>query len=122
MQAQSWVAVIDDDASMRRALTRWLHINGIPAESFASVEAYHGQATDRKPRCVVLDVTLGGRSGGSLEVGDDAPVILMTGHEEVRTAPGNGMIVDCLLKPFDPATLLERVLACWPRESGGART
>jgi FixJ family two-component response regulator len=112
MHAQGWVAVIDDDVSMRRALSRLLSSNGIQVESFPSIRHYLRRSADEKPACLVLDVNRGGDA--PLEAVDGGPpIILMTGQDGVMSAllSRYGAVSDYLLKPFDPERLLERVQA-----------
>jgi FixJ family two-component response regulator len=110
------VAIIDDDASVRRALSRILLSVGIPARSFGSAEEYLARARDPEPRCILLDVQLGRGLNGfqlkeRLEAGGAAPpIILMTGQADVPL-PGAGECgeVNALRKPFPAERLIECV-------------
>ena len=88
MTSDGLVYVIDDDASVRRALARLIASAGLDVETFPSAEAFlHHPAADR-PACLVLDVRLPGESGLELQaaLGDARrflPIIFVTGHGTV---------------------------------------
>jgi FixJ family two-component response regulator len=60
MEGRGWVAVVDDDASVRRSLVRLLRGNGIRVESFSSLADCLRRSLDEQPACLVLDRNLGG--------------------------------------------------------------
>jgi FixJ family two-component response regulator len=119
MNVRQWVAVIDDDASIRAALCRLLRISGIHVEAFGSAEEYLAKTAPGEPQCILLDVHLGpGLSGFELEerlaAGGGGPgpgVIFMTGRSEVRFPHlgRNGEPLHFLRKPLDIEKLLELV-------------
>jgi len=107
------VYVIDDDASVRRALARLIASAGLDVETFPSAEAFlHHPVTDR-PACLVLDVRLPGENGLELQaaLGDarrSLPIIFLTAHGTVSgsvRAMKEGA-VDFLQKPVDEDELL----------------
>lgn len=80
-----WVAVVDDEASIRRALVRLLRSAGIPALAFDSGASFLDALAIGAPCCAVIDVHMPGGSGLDLQaqLARCAPavaVILMTGH------------------------------------------
>jgi FixJ family two-component response regulator len=82
------VFVIDDDASMRDAISRLLHAVGVPVQTFASAKEFLSKRLLDVPACVVLDVRLPGLSGLDLqremvERGIHIPVIFITGHGDI---------------------------------------
>jgi two-component system, LuxR family, response regulator FixJ len=111
-----WVAVVDDDTSVRRALARRLRADGLAVRAFASAHEYLAAATVGRVACVVLDVHLGAMSGFELHeylrrAGAMVPVILITAHDEIPTtelaryAGASGY----LRKPFDSDELVALV-------------
>jgi len=58
--AESWVGIVDDDASIRKSLARMFRGNGIRTLTFGSAEEYLDHRVPVEPRCLVLDVHLGG--------------------------------------------------------------
>ena len=53
---RSFVAVVDDEESVRRALIRLLRAANMDAEAFASGEAFLESLDKFRPDCVVLDL------------------------------------------------------------------
>jgi FixJ family two-component response regulator len=113
---QGRVAIVDDDASVRRALARILGAAGLHVETFGSALEYLAARKSGPPACVVLDVHLGGMTGFELHdhlvaLGADERIIFITAHEDVsssdlaRHAGGGGY----LRKPFDGDSLLALV-------------
>lgn len=111
------VAVVDDDADGRSALTSLLRACGFEAEAFDGARAFLGEADDAYS-CVVSDVQMPGMTGLQLAEALKAetptlPVILMTAYpEEVgrRLAERLG-VAHYIEKPFDPDDLLARLKA-----------
>jgi FixJ family two-component response regulator len=113
------VFVVDDDASIRRALSYLLESAGYRAETYASVEEFLARESFDGVGCIVLDVRMPGLSGMELQVKllesdcDVMPVIFLTGHGELDIgiqAMKKGA-VDFLTKPCDDEQLLEAVAA-----------
>jgi FixJ family two-component response regulator len=108
----SWVGVVDDDASLRSALARALRGCGIRAEVFGSAEEFLERPVRGVANCLVLDIHLGGLSGFDLRdrlmaAGTAPPIIFITGHDDVfaERARASGAC-GCLRKPFDVRDLL----------------
>jgi FixJ family two-component response regulator len=81
------VAIIDDDASWCRALTRMLRGVGIDATAYGSAESFLADRAAADFACLLVDIQLGGRSG--LEMFRElrglamrTPVIFITAYEE----------------------------------------
>ena len=60
---RSFVAVVDDEESVRRALIRLLRAANMDAEAFASGEAFLESLEKFRPDCVVLDLQMPGTHG-----------------------------------------------------------
>ena len=110
------VCVVDDDASLLRALKRLLGAAGFAVEPFASAEEFLERAHPAKPECLVLDVRLGGMSGFELQdrlvaCGASIPIIFITAHDDAATrerARKAGALA-YLRKPFDDQALLAAI-------------
>jgi FixJ family two-component response regulator len=110
------VAVIEDDAAARRALTRMLRAHGLRVASFSTAEELLQGFAETRPGCLVIDVMLPGMSGPDLvdRLRADKvspPAIFVTGRidaPEMLRRRGLGD-VPCLLKPFEPALLVQAV-------------
>jgi FixJ family two-component response regulator len=108
------VFAVDDDASMREALSRLFRSIGMRAQLFASAEEFLLFKRPEAPACLVLDVRLPGLSGLEMqrEIGDLAiPIIFITGHGDIPMsvqAMKTGA-VDFLTKPFRDQVLLDAI-------------
>jgi FixJ family two-component response regulator len=110
------IFVIDDDASMRRALTYLLQSAGYNVETHSSAEEFLRREHYDGLGCIILDVQMPGLSGMDLQerlMRSDykMPIIFLTGHGELSMgvqAMKKGAI-DFLSKPCDDEQLLEAV-------------
>jgi FixJ family two-component response regulator len=114
--AKPVVYIVDDDASVRRALIRLLRSAGLEAVAFASAEAFLQAGLQEPSACLVLDVRLAGMTGLELldqltAAGSSLPVIMITAHDDaqVRTRAARAGVVDYLRKPFDDHALLAAI-------------
>lgn len=110
------VFVIDDDASMRDAVSRLLNAVGLTVQTFASAREFLAGKLPDVPGCAVLDVRLPGLSGLDLqremvERGIHIPVIFITGHGDIPMSVQamKAGAVEFLTKPFRDQDLLDAV-------------
>ena len=110
------IAVVDDDASVRRALARLLRAAGYRTETFSDAETFLEHLPGHLPACVILDVRMPGMSG--IELYDQLrvehrsiPTIFITGHGDSMMAERaiEAGAAGFLLKPFEDEQLLEAV-------------
>ena len=85
------VYIVDDDASVRRAVQRLLRAARYRVIVCASADEFLSQPAAPHPSCVILDVRMPDVTGLDLQErlrsGPRAtPVILMSGHADVATA------------------------------------
>jgi DNA-binding NtrC family response regulator len=102
------ICVVDDDASVRESLEGLVREEGFHVDSFESAESFLGRTPPDPPACLILDHVLPGMSGLELHeelarTGMDAPTILMTRGDDVRTSVRamKAGAVDVLAKPYD---------------------
>jgi RNA polymerase sigma factor (sigma-70 family) len=115
-QIEGVVFVIDDDASIRRALARLLRSVGYPFECFPSASAFLARPPAAVPACVVLDYRMPGLNGLELQdaliaAGRNESIIFITGHGDIPTC-ANAMkagAIDFLPKPFRDVDLLNAI-------------
>lgn len=116
---QPLVIIIDDDLSVREALSDLLLSAGLHAISFASPTALTeaGDVLDR-PGCIILDVRMPGTSGLDLQNrllrdGNSKPIIFLTGHGDIpmTVQAMKAGAVDFLTKPVRDQTLIDAVIA-----------
>lgn len=110
------VYVIDDDDSMRRAVSTLLRANGYQVEAFGTAPEFFSFAKPELPSCVVLDVRLKGQSGLAVqeqfvEANVSMPVIFMTAHGDIAMSVQamKAGAVDFLAKPFRDQDMLDAV-------------
>jgi FixJ family two-component response regulator len=110
------VCIIDDDASVRKSLTRLFRSEGIVAEAFESARAYLARAPHEGATCLVLDVQMPELNGLDLQSallasGREEQVIFITGKGDIPMCARamKAGAADFLTKPFDDAELLTAV-------------
>jgi FixJ family two-component response regulator len=115
-ETEPLVFVIDDDASVRRSVSRLLRSAGFACEEMVSAEAFLEREHYAGTGCIILDVQMPGLSGMDLQnelnkADYVMPIIFVTGHGEIPMsvqAMKKGAF-DFLTKPFDDEELLEIV-------------
>jgi FixJ family two-component response regulator len=128
------VFVVDDDPSMRQALTRLFRSVHLAVETFGSTADMLRHDFPHVPSCLVLDVRLPGLSGldfqGELaKAGIMIPIIFLTGHGDIPMSVQamKAGAVDFLTKPFRDQDMIDAVQLALKRdrarrESEGAVT
>lgn len=114
----SLVSVVDDDESVRESLPDLLRQFGFHAEAFASAEAFLASEVVSETSCLLLDIAMAGMSGPDLQEElrrrrQAIPIVFITanGEEAVRPSMLARGAVDCLIKPFSEAALLNALRA-----------
>jgi FixJ family two-component response regulator len=110
------VFLVDDDASVRRSMTRLLESAGYAVEAFASARAFLAREPSTGPCCLVLDVRMPGLTGLELQetlaaAGRRISIVFVTGHVDVPMSVRamKGGAVDLLTKPVDAKDLLQAI-------------
>jgi FixJ family two-component response regulator len=121
--AQAVVHVIDDDISLRDALSLLLPTIGLGVRTYVSVKELLQAGTHDEPGCIVLDVRLPGISGLDFqahcqEYGVHLPIIVMTGHGDVPMSVQamKAGAVDFLPKPFRDQDMIDAVTMAIERD------
>jgi FixJ family two-component response regulator len=113
---QPVISIVDDDLSVRRALSRLVRLAGYAVESFASAGEFLASAPRGRSACLVLDIQLDGEgmSGFDLQerlVADGVaiPTIFITAHGDARTRERvkQSGVAGFLSKPFGDQALLD---------------
>jgi FixJ family two-component response regulator len=112
----STVFVVDDDASVREAISSLLRSVGYRPKLFASAQDFLASAKAETPACLLLDIRMPGLGGldcqrALSEAGWQIPVIFMSGHGDVpmTVRAMKAGAVDFLTKPFRDQDLLDAV-------------
>jgi FixJ family two-component response regulator len=107
------IGIVDDDASILRALQRLLGAAGFTVQTFASGEELLASQQLDRFQCLVLDVHLTGLSGFDVqerlnEARRFIPIVFITAHDDAATrarARQSGAAL-YLRKPFEKEALL----------------
>jgi FixJ family two-component response regulator len=110
------VVVIDDDASIRKALDNLLRSVGLDVELFKSPQEFLQSYRPDRPGCIVLDVRFPGRSGLDMQreisaANTSLPIIFITGYGDIPMSVRamKAGAVEFLTKPFRDQDLLDAV-------------
>ncbi|MER9999084.1 response regulator transcription factor [Mesorhizobium sp. M0051] len=115
---QPLVIIVDDDASVREALSELILSAGFEPVCFASTRELIDADILDSPGCLILDVRMPGSSGLDLQQhlaknGNPKPIIFLTGHGDIpmTVQAMKAGAVDFLTKPVRDQTLLDAVIA-----------
>jgi len=109
------VFLVDDDASVRRALARLIKSAGHQVQTFASAQEFLGTAAGvvEEAGCLVLDVRMPGLTGIDLQrelqsKSRNLPIVFITGHGDIPMSVKaiKAGAVDFLPKPVKDTELL----------------
>lgn len=110
------VFLVDDDASVLRALSRLLRAKGHEIRSFTSPREFLEQHDPAIPGCAVFDVSMPGLDGLALQHvltagGIQRPIIFLTGRGDIPTSVRamKAGAIDFLTKPVREKDLLDAI-------------
>jgi FixJ family two-component response regulator len=110
------VFVVDDDASVRAALSSLIRSVGLRVEVFASASEFLAAKRTDAPSCLILDVRLPGMSGLHFQAelakaNSSIPIIFITGHDDIPMSVKamKAGAVEFLIKPFRDQDLLDAI-------------
>ncbi|HEX5661576.1 MAG TPA: response regulator, partial [Polyangiales bacterium] len=116
MSTEPCVWVVDDDPSIRDALTGLLRSADIPVTAFSSGNEFLSAFRTGSPACAVLDMTLPDLTGLEIQArlrreAIQVPVVFLTGFGDIDTSVQaiKAGAVDFLTKPLDNERLLATV-------------
>ena len=108
------ISLVDDDESVRESVPDLLREFGFAARAFSSGEEFLASDYLASTSCLILDVAMPGMTGPDVqhEMGirePKIPIIFITGQRDEALRPRllNLGAVECLLKPFSDADLLD---------------
>ncbi|CAM3939984.1 response regulator transcription factor [Bordetella muralis] len=113
---KSVVAIVDDDDSVRSAMSKLLRLEGYEVHGFATAADFLKSSQIFRTQCLVSDIRMPGSNGLEfharlLALGHHIPTIFMTGFPENKSreralaAGARGF----LIKPFDGALLIQLI-------------
>jgi FixJ family two-component response regulator len=111
-QASDWIAIVDDDPSVLKALRRSLRGRAVRTETYGSAQEFLAALRDGLPECLILDLQMPGMTGLELlehlkREGIQIPSIVITAHGNggVRKRCESAGAVAFLTKPFWKSSL-----------------
>jgi FixJ family two-component response regulator len=120
------IAVVDDDHSVREALTSLVRSLGYRTIAFECAEALLESKRRRSVSCVIADVQMPGMTGLELynrlvASGEPIPTILVTAFpdERARERALQGGVIGYLTKPFSEDDLLACIRSGLGRRGAG---
>ena len=123
------VHVVDDDDSVRTAISRLLEAAGYGVRGYGSAGAMLLAPPPVEPGCIILDYRLPGPNGLELQEAlarrdDHLPVIFLTGHGDIpiTVRAMKAGAVDFLTKPVQRDALLGAVASAVQRDAARRRT
>ena len=117
------VFVVDDDASVREALSNLFRSVGLRVAVFGSAHEFLQSKLPDVPSCLILDIRLPRLSGLDFQAelakaNINIPIIFMSGHGDIpmTVRAMKGGAVDFLTKPFRDQDMLDAVGAAIERD------
>jgi FixJ family two-component response regulator len=108
--------LVDDDRSMREAISSLVRSVGLNVETFSSAQEFLCHVRSGVCACLVLDVRMPGMGGFDLqcvlkELCDSIPIIFITGHGDIPMAVRaiKSGALEFLPKPFRDDELLDAI-------------
>jgi len=116
VNSQPIIYVVDDDASVCRALSLLLKSHGFKVQTFIRAAEFLSFKHLKLPSCLILDIRLPGINGLALQEvmkrkGISIPIIFITGHGDISMSVKaiKAGAVDFLPKPFTENKLLNAI-------------
>jgi FixJ family two-component response regulator len=121
------ISIVDDNASIRRALKRLIESTGLPVEDFASAEEFLVSGRSQDSACLILDLQLLGMSGLELQSqlhisNPRVPIIFISARfdEQARARALIAGAIDFLQKPFSEKALFDAINSALVIQTRGA--
>jgi FixJ family two-component response regulator len=124
--ASSWVAIVDDDPSVLKAVARLLRTRGFHAKTFLSAQELLAVLPYNFPECLIVDLQMPEMSGLELQQcltlkGINVPTIIVTAYDDdqMRQRCEAAGILAYLLKPLEDAALFAAIAKAGARADRG---
>jgi FixJ family two-component response regulator len=124
-QALPWIAIVDDDPSVLRALARLLRARGFEARTYTSAQEFLSALHEGLPECLIVDLQMPDMTGLELQrhltrSGLRIPTIVITAHNEAgaRERCESAGAAAVLSKPLQDISLLAAIVSA----TGSAKT
>ncbi len=111
-----FVAIVDDDRAVRKALSRLLAASAIPAQCYGSAREFLDSLAAGDPECLIVDLQMPEMTGLELQgelcrLGARFPIIVITAHNEsgLRERCLAAGAATYLVKPLDARELIASI-------------
>ena len=115
-EASRWIAIVDDDPSVLKAVTRLLRAREFRVKTYASAQEFLAALPEGLPECLILDLQMPGVSGLELLQhltckGIQIPTIIITAHDDigVRQRCESAGAIAFLSKPLQDTALFAAI-------------
>jgi FixJ family two-component response regulator len=117
-QVSPWIAIVDDDPSVLKALARLLRARTFEVRTYTSARDFLTALPDGLPECLIVDLQMPGMTGLELQrhlsrTGVQIPTIVITAHDEpgARDRCEAAGASAFLSKPLQDTSLLAAIVA-----------
>jgi FixJ family two-component response regulator len=111
-----WIAIVDDDPSVLKGLSRLLRVHGFKAKTYGSAKEFLATLPGGLPQCLILDLQMPEMGGLELlqqltSTGIQIPTIIITAHGDiaVRNRCERAGVIVFLTKPLQEAPLFAAI-------------
>jgi FixJ family two-component response regulator len=111
-EGSPWIAIVDDDPSVLKALSRLLRARALRARTYRSAQEFLVSLPDGTPQCLIADLQMPGMSGLELlqhlsREDIEIPTIIITAHGDggVRERCEAAGATAFLVKPLQDTAL-----------------
>jgi FixJ family two-component response regulator len=115
-EASPWIAIVDDDPAVLKALSRLLRGRAFHAKVYGSAREFLAALTEGLPECLIVDLQMPEMSGLELQhhltrSGIKIPTIVITAHGDIgiRERCEAAGAIAFLLKPLQDTSLFAAI-------------
>jgi len=114
VEVSPWIAVVDDDPAVLKALSRLLRSHAYNVHTYGSGQEFLATLPNGPPGCLIVDLQMPTMSGQELREhlirnGFDIPTIIITAHHDAVLHQETLRLAALLLKPLQESTLLAAI-------------
>jgi FixJ family two-component response regulator len=116
VETSPWIAIVDDDPAVLKALARLLRARAFEARTYASAREFLSALDEGLPECLIVDLQMPDMTGLELQrhltrSGLGIPTIVITAHNEAgaRERCESAGAVAFLSKPLQDTSLLAAI-------------
>jgi FixJ family two-component response regulator len=112
-EASPWIAIVDDDPAVLKALSRLLRSHAFDARTYGSGREFLAALPGGLPECLIVDLQMPEMNGLELQQhlvsnGIKIPTILIAAHGDVALRDQAGLVAS-LRKPLQQQALFEAI-------------